>query len=80
MSPGKGSTLAVDKAQASSTAAALDGFHDEGDAFLDRQASGRCAHFGSDPAGRHEKQGALIAAMTSQKHFISMLRADLLEL
>jgi NAD(P)H dehydrogenase (quinone) len=40
MSPGKDSTPAVDEAQSGFAAAAFDGFHDEGDAFLDGEAGG----------------------------------------
>src|SRR5271170_5009066 len=67
MLPGKGSTVAVDEAQSGSAAAAFDAFDDEGDAFLDREAGGRCAHFGSHPARRHEKQSVRSGGMASRE-------------
>ncbi|MGC2221962.1 MAG: hypothetical protein WA624_06135, partial [Methylocella sp.] len=67
ISPGHCSTVSVDEAQAGLPAAALDAFHYERDALLDRQSGRRRPHVCPNPARRDQQKGARVAGMAARE-------------
>ena len=69
LSPGNGSIVAVDEAQAGFAVTALDAIDNERDAFFDGEAGGSASHIRAHPTGCYEEHGATVALVTGREAF-----------